>query len=185
MALRLLADVNNSLRSEHIALGLETHYADTESFKDLPAVVEIRHEEGSPASHELLIVTGSNTHYLLAEPTVPDCPYHDWVQSRDAGYEFERAIEIRSVEPRSFFKSRELHHCSHRLVAAAKAEEITAENRDRCGSRSGRNGEAFCEIWRLDEYLCCRSCAFQDVCTKSEVFTLPCPRSTNDLDNIH
>ena len=174
MASGLLADVNNVLRAQHTPIGLEAHYADTESFKDLPSVFEIGHDKASAASQDFLVVTGSNTHYLLAEPTVPDCPYHDWNQSREAGCEVRSSIEIRSIEPRSFFKSRELHHCSHRLVAAAKGEQITAENRERAGSRSGKDGEAFCEIWRLDEYLCCRTCAFQSVCTKADLFVLPC-----------
>jgi len=176
MASQLLCDVNNALGSGHVALGLEAHYSDPESFKELPGVREIGHEEGPDASQDLLVVTGSETHYLLAEPTVPECPYHDWTQSKEAGCEFRSSIEVRSVEPRSFFKSREPHYCSHRLVAAAKAEQITAENRDRTGNRSGRVGEAFCEVWRLDEYLCCRTCVFQDVCTKAEAFSLPCHR---------
>ena len=177
-ATRLLADVNTALHSAHVARSLDAHYADMEGFNDLPGVAEIKHHEGSNTWQELLVVTGSNTHYLLAEATVPDCPYHDWVRSQEAGYAFGMPIEVRSTDPRSFFKSRELHHCSHQLVAAAKAEEISAENRIRCGSRSGRDGEAFCEIWRLDQYLCCRTCVFQNVCTKAEVFTLPCRIST-------
>lgn len=173
-ATSLLADVNAALHSALVPISLETHYANSDGFKDLLGVVEINHDEGANAWQELVVVTGSHSHYLLPEPTVPDCPYHDWSRSEEAGYAFGMPIEVRSVNPRSFFKSRELHHCSHRLVAAAKAEEISAENRMRCGSRSGRNSEAFCEVWRLDQYLCCRTCVFQNVCTKAEVFTLPC-----------
>ena len=57
----------------------------------------------------------------------------------------------------------------------AKSCRITLENRDRCGSRSSGEQGAFCEIWRFEQHLCCRTCAFEDVCTKAEVFQgLPC-----------
>jgi len=173
IAAQLLHDTNTALHSAHVPTPLEQHYTDKESFESLAGVTEIDHQEGEHPSQDLLIATGSNTHYLLNEPTVPDCPYHDWARSRAHGCEFGSAIDIRSVDPRSFFTSRELHHCSHRLVAAAKAEEVNASIRRDTG-RSGRDGAAFCEIWSLDEFLCCRTCAFQDVCSKSQVFTLPC-----------
>ena len=32
----------------------------------------------------------------------------------------------------------------------------------------------FCEIGRFEWHLCCRTCAFEEVCTKAEVFHLPC-----------
>jgi len=173
IASQLLQDVNAALRSAHVPTSLEDHYADEASFKSLPGVTEIVHEEGEHPSHELLIAVGSNTHYLLNEPTVSDCPYHDWARSREDGCEVSSAIDIPSVMPRSFFTSRGLHHCSHRLVAAAKAEEVDDSIRKDTG-RSGRDGAAFCEIWPLDEFLCCRTCVFQGVCTKAEVFILPC-----------
>lgn len=174
-ALRLLEDVNRWLGTEHTPASLENHYADVDGFEALKGVTEMRHGVPSNRSQEFLVITGANTHYLLREPTVPGCPYHDWVQSRSAGYETGNvAILKRSTAPRSFFISGELHHCTHRDVAAAKASPIMPDNRRRCGPRSGKDLQAFCEIWGFEEHLCCRVCAFQDVCTKARVFTLPC-----------
>jgi hypothetical protein len=34
----------------------------------------------------------------------------------------------------------------------------------------------FCEIFSFEEYLCCRVCAFEEVCTKAPAFRLPCER---------
>lgn len=177
-ASRLLGDVNGWLGAEqHTPASLESHYADAEGFEVLRGVTEIRRGQQTDRSQEVLVITGANTHYLLEEPTVPDCPYHDWVRSRDDGYEAgDAGIYKRSTVPRSFFISGEPHHCAHRDVAAAKASQITRANRERCGPRSGKDLEAFCEIWRFEEHLCCRVCAFQDVCTKAQVFTLPCRR---------
>lgn len=178
-ASRLLEDVNRWLGAGHLPTSLESHYADIGGFEILPGVTEIRRGVRSDKSQEFLIITGNSTHYLLGEPTVPDCPYHDWVQSSNDGYETgDFALLKRSTDPHSFFISGELHHCAHRDVAAAKASPITPANRERCGPRSGKKLEAFCEIWPFEEHLCCRACAFQDVCTKAQVFTLPCGRPT-------
>lgn len=61
-------------------------------------------------------------------------------------------------------------------VALAKSQTVTAKNRERCGPRSSRDGEAFCEIWSFERRLCCRTCVFEPVCTKAQVFHLPCQR---------
>jgi hypothetical protein len=50
---------------------------------------------------------------------------------------------------------------------------MTYENLDRCGPRRGTIGQAFCEIARFEEHLCCRACAFEEVCTQAHAFHLP------------
>jgi hypothetical protein len=134
---------------------------------------------------EFFVVTGDKTHYLFPEPSVPQCPHHDWGASHAAGVaSMDGAGLQRSITPRSFFTSTEMHHCAHRDVAAAKASQITTENRVRCGSRSGEDSQAFCEIWRFETHLCCRTCVFEEVCTKADVFHLPCqpPNLTKKQD---
>jgi hypothetical protein len=42
------------------------------------------------------------------------------------------------------------------------------------GPRSGQNRDVFCEIAPVDEFLCCRLCAFQQVCSASDILRLPC-----------
>lgn len=167
---QLLQDVNERLGVGLRPTSLVEHYGDDESFASIPGVIEY-------ASDHFILVTGEHTHYLRPDASVPNCPHHDWVRSREAGVASgATAIMSRLVTPRSFFKSTELHHCAHRDVATAKANEINRGNRDRCGPRSGREGSDFCEIWRFEEHLCCRTCAFESVCTKAEVFHLPCGR---------
>ncbi len=181
MATELLKEINAKLGTTLRTTSLSEHYNDEESFKCLPGVSKI------PGQHEqFIIVTGHNTHYLLYEPTVPDCPYHFWRKSNmESLASTSQPIEGRSINnPRSFFISSENHHCSHLEVVTAKSSQITPNNRDRCGSRSGKDHDAFCEIWHFEDHLCCRTCAFEAVCTKAEVFKkLPCQRPDSNISD--
>jgi hypothetical protein len=166
----LLDDINHRLGLVLPIYSLDEHYSDEICFPAHPGVVEL-------GLDEYLLMTGSATHYLRLAPSVPNCPYHDWLSSRHDGVASNPSpIMVRSIEPRAFFISGEQHHCAHRDVASAKSTPITAENRQRCGSRSGKNGQAFCEIFRFEQYLCCRTCVFESVCTSAPAFALPCQR---------
>lgn len=95
------------------------------------------------SENEYFLVTGQHTHYLLAEPSVPDCLHHEWGKSNAAGVGAPPGpITVSNVKERSFFPSGETHHCAHGNVLLAKSSEITAENRARCGPRSGDCGSA-------------------------------------------
>lgn len=146
VAKSLLERVNLILDTELAPSSLLAHYKkEEEEFLDLPGVTEIQH---SDRATEFLIVTGDSTHFLLPEPTVSDCPHHDWLQSQDLGVECNPGpIRKRSVQdPRAFFISLESHHCAHGEVTRAKTCQVTKDNLVRCGNRSGRPGQAFCEI---------------------------------------
>ncbi len=176
VAKSLLEKLNLILEIDFAPSPLLAHYnKEEEEFSDLPGVTEIQNSEGAT---EFLIVTGDKPHFLLPVPTVPECPHHDGLQSQDLGVGCNpEPIRKRSVhDPRAFFISLESHHCAHREVAIAKNCQITKENITRCGNRSGKDGQAFCEIVSFEEYLCCRTCVFEEVCTKAEVFHLPCTR---------
>lgn len=167
---RLFAEVIQRLGIGLQPYPLSRHYKDEDGFSALPGVRE-------QCQDDFLLVTGDKTHYLLPKPSVPECPYHDWPACNRAGVPSNSGpLLARSVELRSFFISGELHHCAHRDVSDAKASPITVSNRGRCGARSGREGQAFCEIWRFERHLCCRTCVFEEVCTNTQVFRLPCQR---------
>ncbi len=169
-AQKLLVEVNKRLDTSLQAYPLTRHYEDEDAFAALSGVREQN-------SDEFLLVTGDKTHYLLPDPSVPSCPYHDWQVCQSDGVSSNpEPLVVPSVDPRSFFASGALHHCAHRDVSTAKASQITATNRARCGPRSGAEGQAFCEIWRFEQHLCCRTCAYEEVCTKAPVFRLPCQR---------
>lgn len=172
-AMDLLCQVNQRLGTSLQPFPLHKHYEDEDGFAAIPGVVKC-------GGDEFLVITGDKTHYLLPEPSVPDCPYHDWGKCNSAGVPSNPGpILARSISPRSFFISGELHHCAHRDVNSAKASPIAAANQSRCGLRSGQEGEAFCEIWPFEQHLCCRTCVFEKVCTKATVFRLPCARPEN------
>lgn len=166
----LLAETCEILQSSLATTSLEQHFADSESFDVQNAVVKLPEDE-------YWIVTGDQTHFLKPEPTVPDCPYHNYAHAHSEGVSAQPGPVVqRSVDPRSFFYSPETHHCAHQNVALAKSQSVTAKNRERCGPRSSRDSEAFCEIWSFERRLCCRTCVFEPVCTKAQVFHLPCQR---------
>lgn len=150
---------------------LSEHYTDDEAFEGMPGVDQIQGK-----GDHFRIVTGRLTHYLLAQPTVPDCPHHDFAKSVDLHCQAgDLPIINRSIEtPRAYFVNKELHHCCHEDVDAAKHVLISEENETRCGARSGRKNDVFCEIAPFDEFLCCRTCCFQQVCTATQILRLPC-----------
>lgn len=169
-AKRLLSAVNRALCTTLQVIKIEKHYFDQVGFEEFPAIKEI-------TQNSYLILTGIKTHYLQKGSTVVGCKFHSWLNCFVENVASSSTpITIRSVEPRSFFFTEELHHCAHRSVLAAKAAQINLLNRDLAGSRSGVDGQAFCEIWRFEQHLCCRTCVFESVCTKSSLFQLPCQK---------
>jgi hypothetical protein len=177
IAVAFLEDLNRRLGTNFTPATLESHYDSPDDFNALRGVVE--QPKDYPHYDEHVVVTGQNTHYFRLEPTVPDCPHHDWGNSNRENHAVLVSIERRSTEPRAFFMSGELNHCAHRDVDVAKSNQITPANRNRCGARSGDDYDAFCELWRFEKRLCCRTCVFEDVCTKAPVFTLPCRRENS------
>ena len=167
----LLGRVHQQLGRKLAPTPLEELYADEIAFEDMPAV-----EEVPGFANHFRIVTGESTHFLLAEPTVLNCPYHDFGKSAEQNCQVGTLpILNRSVEqPRTYFTNGQLHHCCHEDVDAAKHVNLTEENAPRSGTRSGRQNDVFCEIAPFEEFLCCRTCCFQRICTATQVLRLPC-----------
>ena len=169
----LLAEVNLRLGVSLQPVRLSRHFEDQAGFEAIGGVADC-------GVNEYVVVTGDKTHFILHALSVLDCPYHDWVTCNRAGVASNPGpVTARSTSPRSFFVSGEPHHCAHCDVSSAKATPITSANRGRCGPRSGKDSQAFCEIWRFEVHLCCRACVFEEVCAKSTVFQLPCGRKRN------
>ena len=173
IASNLLSKLNTNLNTNLIPTTIESYFEDTVSFEILHCVTAHR-IQSHPEHDEYLIITGQYTHYFKLIPTVLNCPHHTWALSKQKNVASLVSIQSRSVEPRSFFKDNEIHHCNHLEVENAKSSQITSQNSDRCGLRSGSNYDAFCEIWKFETRLCCRTCVFENVCTKTQVFNLPC-----------
>ena len=152
-AKELRGEITLSLLQDFKCFTLDEHYVDEAAFSAMNGV--------TPEDLDrFVIATGTHTHFVLPTPSVPNCPYHDWSEGKRDGVAAEPMVLVRSTNPRAFFVSPEDHHCAHRTVLDAKASPITEANRDRCGPRSGSDGYAFCEIYRIDTRLCCRTCAF-------------------------
>ena len=170
---QLLGKVNEVLDADLKASKIEAHYGSGEMFGSLKGITKLK---SGGHYEEYLIVTGEYSHYLKPEPSVVGCQHHNWGYSNQQSCAEPRLVSIqrRSTNPRSFFITGEGHHCAHRDVSAAKASQITPDNRGRCGMRSGQNFSAFCEIWAFEKHLCCRTCVFEGVCTEAQSFRPPC-----------
>jgi hypothetical protein len=106
--------------------------------------------------NEFLLVTGAHSHFLLLRPIIENCRFHDWSACEGVGQnQGANPIAARSVNPRSFFRSTEEHHCAHRQV------------HDRRRAR--------CQIDTFEEFLCCRACTLQTFCwSTADAARLPC-----------
>ena len=175
LAERLATDVSTKFGREFVPVSLLDHYGEPSAFTPMPGV---HSRSGEGGERRFIVATGQHTHYLRSEPSVLHCPFHDWslVHGR------ADAPRIQSVKPPAFFTSGRLHYCGHRDVEQVKHSPATDLNRDLTGPRSAPPGGAFCEVWDLDQFLCCRTCAFEEVCAKSELFMLPCRSDPPDND---
>lgn len=157
---------------------IEAHFQDHAAFEKLPAVQRLDHDH-SGNGKSFLLVTGTHSHFLRPNQDYEQCPYHEHANCRS---ESEAApntpIGAPSADLLSFFRDGDRTHCAHRQVLTAKRAEVTKDNESRCGLRSRGRGHAFCELWQFENYLCCRTCVYQDVCTAAEVFSPPCVRLT-------
>lgn len=170
----LLNGVKTLLSSTQDPISLTYHYRTLDSLDLLKGVKEERYNAYYRIT-EYIIVTGHDTHYLKAQPSISDCPYHEWSTCQQHGVAIPQSICVRSTDkPRSYFISNELHHCAHQGVDSVKSNRISEGNRERCGPRSGEIGCAFCEIYSIENLLCCRTCFLEEVCTIAQVFVLPC-----------
>ncbi len=171
-ARKLRREVEEQLGYVPPTLTLAQHYEDRPFFERLPGM--------RPDGRDVfLVATGADTHFLRLTPTVADCRWHDWEACRGNGFaEGDAPAEFASKRRRALFLSKLPHHCAHSHVMAAKTGPVSVENRDRCGPRSAEVGGAFCEVFSFEQHLCCRTCVFEDVCTASPVFRLPCVRPT-------
>jgi len=175
ISLELEYSINEALGLGLQPVSLGQHYAEAERSGIglmLPGFSSRRNSVAG--AQEFTVITGSERHYFRTSPGRQDCQYHA-ASGVGPGIADRFAILQRSTDRRSFFVDGEDQHCAHPNLIEIKAAQLTRENRERCGPRSGQDTEAFCEIYKLDRHLCCRTCAFEEVCTKRSVFVAPCP----------
>ncbi|HUZ97193.1 MAG TPA: hypothetical protein VMU57_19995 [Edaphobacter sp.] len=169
-ATRLLERVQHWLQKPIGPSSLLSHYQD-DAFEGMHGFEEIPGRDG-----DYWVVTGQETHFLLSAPEELACPFHDFGRAREAQCQaLESPLVSSSIKaPRAYFTNGKAHHCCNEDVLGAKRILIEPDNIARCGARSGRIKDKFCEVTQVEELLCCRLCAFQDVCRSSDILILPC-----------
>jgi len=105
-----------------------------------------------------------------------DCAYH-WSEAcrkaaaGDVSHSGGPAHSSSWSDPRCQFVDGEPGHCAHRWVAEAKARR---PSHGQFGADAG-GPEPLCRVWRIDERLCCRRCAYWEVCSaESDVLKQCC-----------
>jgi hypothetical protein len=82
----------------------------------------IRFLKSSATPDEFLLVTGSNSHFLLPQPRIHPCAGHTWSECHSLHEnQLNAPIVSRSYDPASFFTTMEPHHCTHRTVHNRRA----------------------------------------------------------------
>ena len=169
----LFSEVKRILNYDGSLSDINSHYEqDDSNFMKLRSVTEIL-KKNSNNTRYFILVTGNNSHFIHEFQNEENCIFHSWKQCMENGVAAnDNPIMLSSISrPKSFFREGENHHCSHAYVFSAKSSQITEDNKQRCGLRSG---PVFCEIINIEEHLCCKSCIYFQICSKTEIFRLPC-----------
>lgn len=155
---------------------IEKHFEDATAFACLRAVTPIELSKVDDRDQAAFALTGAECHILVDRPEYSGCPHHQYMKAAVVGKaHLAGPVLFRTDDQASaYFTEGSAYHCADADIFRIKQHEVDAANRDRCGSRSTRDGGAFCELWRLEQMLCCHKCVYQRVCCKSLVFKVPC-----------
>lgn len=162
-------------------LNVETlNLESVESFFQHPRFYQNKAVQVANARHgevRLMIVTGTNPHFIIASNEWSRCRFHKHAASLAAhGALLSHPVMRSDITERSFFIDDSRYHCTHRSIAKIKVQPITDGNRQLCGPRSRG---AFCELWDFERLMCCRACVFENVCLGSSAFASPpCERGS-------
>ncbi|GAB6165938.1 hypothetical protein JCM19992_19380 [Thermostilla marina] len=169
---QLLEEVERQLGHKCRLLNIKDYFENERLFGHWPAVKERRTQPGK--HREFVVVTGDRTHFLVSG-SWGSCTFHthENASAKDCGHQYG-CLDRPSTFPRCYFPSRVQFHCAHRETYETKKTPVTQLNRYKTGTRSAGNDEAFCELWKIDQFLCCRSCVFLPACEQSKLFQLPC-----------
>lgn len=175
---RLKADFEQTVLDGRVLplVPVEVHAQDTAAFRVRPFVQHFV----NPDSETFLVLTGSSTHVLKPENEYAGCSFHTHASALATGVAHRAEPLLRSLlTPKSYFVDGSSYHCTHKAVFVVKQEQVTRDNRARCGPRSCMDGGAFCEIAGFEQFLCCRICALHTACAKAKVYSLPCRELVN------
>ena len=101
------------------------------------------------------MVTGDRPGFIERRPQYDVCDGHDWKTCSSSGNQHGTTPMVAaSVQPRSFFTTGSPFHCAHEAVHQLRKNK--------------------CIISELEEYMCCRQCAYFERCWTDGGAALPC-----------
>jgi hypothetical protein len=152
-ARRLLDDVTGELGYAFPVVPIdEAGLLQSENLPPVRRATEVKSER-----YEL--ITGVETHFWSLPDMPGPCMFHSWAEANSHNVAHQNPIRRSSVDPRCFFAEQHPCHCAHRARFNTKKLALRVE---------GKTVFAFCKIWEIDQYLCCRSCVYNVLCFKNE-----------------
>jgi hypothetical protein len=129
-------------------------------------------EPTDPPGERFHVLTGESTHFLVSPGTFAGCDGHAFgrllTRTKAA---LQSPVLASSLTPRSFFTDDQPHHCQHTDINASR-RAVLADPTQQAGDLAYVPvGDPVCFMLPIDEYLCCRGCAFQAVCVNSPTFS--------------
>ena len=172
----LVTRIGQRLAMPPTLVSLAQHYADGNSFSTRAGVSG--EDTMKPGIQGFVLVTGTESHFIRANPRVLHCPKHVWANCDpvvDGQHPPDRALSNPSVlNIKAFFPDGWAHHCAAGVTHNSKLTPHDKNLLRDFGRRSSEDGSPFCEIFDFEQMLCCQTCVFFEVCEKSKLFRLPC-----------
>lgn len=109
------------------------------------------------SAQQYLLAVGENFAHITSDVSYDACPYHSHGQCQSEGSAATGTpILHSSIAPIAFFPSGSAYHCAHRSVHEQRIER--------------------CLLRAFERHLCCRRCAFVNVCWPDGGNSLPCTK---------
>ncbi len=170
-AQRLKDEIENFTGSRLDLFVISRLYEDAERFKVFRG--SHRLPTRNPDTYHLL--TGIRTHFIVDDCSYDECLCHSW-NTTGVSERFECPITLPSVQDKAFFPDTTPGHCCHRDMYTQKSNDLSSDLLEVIPTcRSGKENDAFCEIWGIDHFLCCRRCVYFDSCVSTGMFNAVCP----------
>jgi hypothetical protein len=145
-------------------------YLDTEVYRELPGLQAYN-------SWKYLLVTGDTTHFIIKNTNYDQCPFHSADIAARLNCLNQDVPHGPSVSIRTHLSVGTTSCCVHRHVHEVKRIQVNEINRERFSPRTEVEDGPFCRLWGFEKFLCCKCCAFQNVCSISIGNAMPCGRN--------
>jgi len=132
---------------------------------------------------EHVLVLGDQAHFIRRGTEYHECPSH---RPQDTDIQLGFHHPTPSYRDRCHFAAGHVCHCANYLAYKLKQRSTAPEPPSAWDDLSSattaaadppygrRSNQEFCELWHIDRHLCCRRCAYWEICEPHIGSRLPC-----------